>query len=79
MQFYGYFTKTVVKYTSVFDCACYSVRGSVYDETFTFDTKYGAILSGSCKMKSWVTHKFVSNTFIFSSSELTKHFKYPMF
>ena len=71
--------KTVVKYTYVFECACYAVRGSVYDETSPLDTIYGAIVSGSCKSNSWVTHEFVGNTSVFSSSELTKHFKYPKF
>ena len=32
--------KTVVKYTYVLECACYAVRGSVYDETFPLDTVY---------------------------------------
>ena len=41
-----------------------AVRGSVYDEKSPLDTVYGAILSGSCKLNSWVTHEFVGNTSI---------------
>ena len=34
----------------------------MYDETSPLDTIYGAILSGSCKSNTWVTHEFVGNT-----------------
>ena len=54
--------KTVVKYTLVLECACYAARGSVYDETFPLDTVYGATLSGTCKLNSWVTRPFLAPT-----------------
>ena len=50
----------VVKYTLVLECACYAVRGSVYEETSSLDTVYGAILSASCKLNSWVTRPFLA-------------------
>ena len=71
--------KTVVKYTLALECACYAVRGSVYDETSLIDKGYGTLLIAPCKLNSWVTLEFVGNTSIFSSSELTKHFKHPSF
>ena len=35
--------KIVVKYTLVLVCACYAVRGSLYNERAPLDTVYGAI------------------------------------
>ena len=49
----------------------------MYDETSPFDTVYGTVLSGSCELNSWVTHEFVGNTSIFSSSKLTKTLHIP--
>ena len=58
-------------------CACYAVKGSLYDETAPLDTVYGAILSLTCKLNLWVTHKFMVNLSIFSNRELTKHSRIP--
>ena len=40
-------------------CACYAVRGSLYNERTPLDTVYGAILSAPCKLNSSVTQEFV--------------------
>ena len=81
MEYYGSFAlvRIAVLHTDVLEYVCYAVSGSVYVETAPLTTVDGAFSGAPCKLNSWVTHKFVGNKSIFSSSEQTKHFNHPMF
>ena len=65
------FVKIAKIYTKVLEYAWYGLSGSVYGETAPLTTVWGAILGALCKLDSWVTHKFVGNTYYFGSSEQT--------